>query len=159
MTSVHDFSADRLTGGTQSLADYRGRPMLIVNTASECGFTPQYDGLQKLYTDLAARGFVVLGYPSNDFGAQEPGSPAEIKTFCTDKYHVTFPMFSKVVTKAGRDQSPVYSYLGATGHLPAWNFAKYVVGKDGKVIAFYPSKVKPDDAELRKAIEAALAAG
>ncbi|HEY6548514.1 MAG TPA: glutathione peroxidase, partial [Vicinamibacteria bacterium] len=103
------------------------------------------------------RGFSVLGFPSNDFGGQEPGSPEEIATFCKKNYGVTFPLFSKVVTKAGGDQSPIYSFLGQSGSLPAWNFGKYLVGKDGKVVAYYPSKVAPEAKELREAIEAALA--
>ncbi len=151
-------SAD-IDGRPQALAQYAGKVALVVNTASECGYTPQFKGLQELYTELEPRGFVVFGYPSNDFGGQEPGSADEIKSFCTAKYSVSFPMFAKVVTKSGAEQSPVYSELeSATGKLPNWNFCKYLIGKDGQVIAFYPSKVTPSDAELRKAIEAALAA-
>jgi glutathione peroxidase len=152
-------SAADIDGRQQALSQYTGKVALVVNTASECGFTPQYEGLEKLYSELEPRGFVVLGYPSNDFGSQEPGSATEIKTFCSEKYHVTFPMFAKVVTKPGPEQSPIYDNLGkATGKLPTWNFCKYLVDKNGNVLAFYPSKVKPDDAELRKAIETALAA-
>ena len=99
----------------------------------------------------------VLGFPSNDFGEQEPGTAEEIATFCKRTYDVTFPMFSKVVTRPGREQSPIYSYLGTTGHLPAWNFAKYVVGKDGRVRAFFPSEVTPEDPRLRRAIADAMA--
>ncbi len=148
-----------LDGKPVDLSSYKGKVALVVNVASECGFTPQYSGLETLYEDLADKGFVVLGFPSNDFGGQEPGTPAEIEHFCKDKYDVRFPMFAKVQTKAGADQSPVYAYLNAaTGKLPTWNFCKYLVGKDGKAIAFYPSKVTPNDPELRKAIESALAA-
>ncbi len=151
-------SAD-IDGRPQALSKYQGKVALVVNVASQCGYTPQYDGLQKLYTELEPRGFVVLGYPSNDFGAQEPGTADEIKAFCSEKYAVSFPMFAKVVTKAGPEQSPVYGTLEkSTGKLPSWNFCKYLVDKQGNVVAFYPSKVKPDDAELRKAIETALAA-
>jgi glutathione peroxidase len=100
----------------------------------------------------------VLGFPSNDFGGQEPGTADEIQTFCKKNYGVTFPMFTKLVTKAGPDQSPVYHLLGASGNLPSWNFSKYLVGKNGKVIAFFPSKVTPESQELHAAIEAALAA-
>ncbi|MCE9592985.1 MAG: glutathione peroxidase [Planctomycetes bacterium] len=158
-SGFYALGAADLEGKDQALSRYAGKVALVVNTASECGFTPQYEGLQKLYAELAPRGFVVLGWPSNDFGGQEPGTAAEIKTFCTDNYHVTFPMFAKVVTKAGPEQSPIYDALGkATGKLPNWNFCKYLIGKDGKIQGFYPSKVAPDDAELRKAIEAALAA-
>jgi len=119
--------------------------------------TPQYSGLEKLYGELKDKGFVILGFPSNDFGKQEPGSPEEIRKFCTDKYSVTFPMFEKVVTKAGKDQSPVYANLQKQSkELPAWNFSKYLVAKNGKVIKFYKSAVKPDDAALRQDIDAAL---
>lgn len=139
------------------LAKCKGKVTLVVNVASECGYTPQYAGLQKLHDELAGRGFAVLGFPSNDFGAQEPGDASQIRQFCTAKYKVTFPLFAKLQTKAGEGQSPVYAWLQKqTGKLPNWNFCKYLVGKDGKVIAFYPSKVTPDDKELRAAIDAAL---
>jgi glutathione peroxidase len=155
----YSLSSADIDGHPQALAQYAGKVALVVNTASECGYTPQYKGLQELYTELEPRGFVVLGYPSNDFGGQEPGTAEEIKSFCTEKYSVSFPMFAKIVTKSGAEQSPVYRELeSATGKLPNWNFCKYLIGKDGKVIAFYPSKVTPSDAELRQAIEAALAA-
>ena len=114
-------------------------------------------GLEQLHREFAARGFAVLGFPSNEFGGQEPGTAEEIATFCRTKYDVTFPLFAKVETKAGASQSPVYGYLGASGSLPGWNFSKYLVGKDGKVIAFFPSKVAPDAPELRDAIARALA--
>ena len=154
--SFYDLKTQSLEGAPQDLASYRGKVTLVVNVASACGYTPQYKGLQKLHSELKDRGFAVLGFPSNDFGAQEPGSPAEIRQFCSTKYAVDFPMFTKVVTKAGKDQSPIYAALGKDGKLPNWNFCKYLVGKDGTVLGFYPSKVAPDDAELRKAIEAAL---
>jgi glutathione peroxidase len=148
-----------LDGKPVDLSSYKGKVALVVNVASQCGYTPQYAGLEALYKELEPKGFVILGFPSNDFGGQEPGSPDEIRTFCTENYGVTFPLFAKIQTKAGPDQSPVYSYLnGATGKLPTWNFCKYLIGKDGKAIAFYPSKVKPSDDELRKAIDTALAA-
>lgn len=156
--SLYDIETRTLDGKPAPLAAYRGKVTLVVNTASQCGFTPQYAGLQTLHDELKARGFSVLGFPSNDFGGQEPGSAAEIATFCQRNYGVTFPMFTKVVTAAGPDQSPVYRFLGASGKLPGWNFSKYVVGKDGTVRAFFPSSVTPDDAQLRKAIEAALSA-
>jgi glutathione peroxidase len=158
-TTFHSLQVKTLEGTPVSLAQYQGKVLLVVNTASECGYTPQYTGLQKLHEDYAAKGLVVLGFPSNDFGGQEPGSADEIRSFCTAKYAVTFPLFEKVVTKAEPDQSPVYAYLGgATGKLPSWNFCKYLVGQDGVPIAFYSSKTKPDDAELAAAIEKALAA-
>ena len=154
--SFYALSTSRLNGEPVDLKEYAGKVALVVNTASKCGFTPQYKGLQELYTDLSPRGFVILGFPSNDFGGQEPGTAEEIKTFCELNYKVTFPMFSKVVTKAGPDQSPIYTWLGQGGNLPQWNFSKYVIGKDGRVVAFFPSKVTPDAPELRAAIESAL---
>jgi glutathione peroxidase len=147
-----------LAGQPADLAQYRGKVVVVVNVASQCGFTPQYSGLEKLYKEMAPKGVVVLGFPSNDFGGQEPGTPEEIQTFCKLTYDVTFPLFAKLVTKAGPSQSPVYKFLGETGNLPQWNFAKYVVDKNGKVVAFFPSRVTPDAPELRTAIEKALAA-
>ena len=157
--SLLSLKVESLDSGPVDLSTYKGQVLLVVNVASKCGYTKQYEGLEQLYSELTAKGFQVLGFPSNDFGGQEPGTAAQIRTFCTDTYKVNFPMFGKVVTKPGPDQSPVYSYLGeATGKVPGWNFGKYLVGRDGKAIAFYPSTVKPDDAELRTAIDKALAA-
>ena len=155
---IYDFEAKGIDGKPQKLDAYKGKTLLIVNVASKCGFTPQYDGLEKLHKELQPKGVNVLGFPSNDFGNQEPGTAEEIITFCKATYGVTFPMFEKVVTKAGASQSPIYAFLGTSGNLPAWNFSKYVIGKDGKVVAFFPSKVTPDAPELRAAIEKALAA-
>lgn len=155
--SLYDLQTTTLDGKPAPLAAYKGTVTLVVNTASKCGYTPQYAGLQKLHDQLKGKGFSVLGFPSNDFGGQEPGAAEEIATFCQRNYGVTFPMFSKLVTKAGPDQSPIYTYLGTSGHLPAWNFSKYLIGKDGKVKAFFPSKVTPDDPQLLEAIEEALA--
>ena len=154
--SFYALSTTKLSGESVGLKEYEGKVALVVNTASKCGFTPQYKGLQALYSELSPRGFVILGFPSNDFGGQEPGTSEEIKQFCELNYKVTFPMFSKVVTKAGPDQSPIYSWLGQTGNLPKWNFSKYLIGKDGKVVAFFPSNVTPESPELRQAIESAL---
>jgi glutathione peroxidase len=154
--SFYALSTTKLSGEPVGLKEYEGKVALVVNTASKCGFTPQYKGLQALYSELSPRGFVILGFPSNDFGGQESGTSEEIKQFCELNYKVTFPMFSKVVTKAGPDQSPIYSWLGQTGNLPKWNFSKYLIGKDGKVVAFFPSNVTPESPELRQAIEAAL---
>jgi glutathione peroxidase len=154
--SFYALKTTALNGTPVDLKTFDGKVTLVVNTASQCGFTPQYKGLQALHTELAPKGFSVLGFPSNDFGGQEPGSAQEIKTFCEKNYGVTFPMFSKVVTKSGPDQSPIYAWLGQTGNLPKWNFSKYLVGKDGKVIAFFPSDVTPESPELRKAIDKAL---
>ena len=155
--SFYALKTTTLQGQPADLAQYAGKVALVVNVASQCGYTPQYAGLQKLYDEYKDRGLVVLGFPSNDFGGQEPGSADEIATFCKKNYGVTFPMFSKVVTKAGQDQSPVYALLGKSGSLPAWNFSKYLVAKDGTVLQFFPSKVAPEAAELRKAIDEALA--
>ena len=154
--SFYALSTTKLSGEPVGLKEYEGKLALVENTASKCGVTPQYKGLQALYSELSPRGFVILGFPSNDFGGQEPGSSEEIKQFCELNYKVTFPMFSKVVTKAGPDQSPIYSWLGQTGNLPKWNFSKYLIGKDGKVVAFFPSNVTPESPELRQAIEGAL---
>ena len=154
--SFYDLTANTLEGTPKDLSEYKGKVLLVVNTASECGFTPQYAGLEKLYERYKDKGVVVLGFPSNDFGGQEPGTAAEIKTFCEKKYRVTFPMFAKVKTK-GEGQSPVYKFLVAGHGEPKWNFHKYLVGKDGQVRAAFPSAVKPDSRELTSAIEAALA--
>ena len=153
--SFYDLTANTLDGAPKNLSDYKGKVVVVVNTASECGYTPQYAGLQQLYENYRDKGVVVLGFPSNDFGGQEPGTPAEIKTFCEKKYHVTFPLFAKVKTK-GEGQSPVYTFLAAKDGAPKWNFHKYVVGKDGQVRASFASAVKPDSQELKSAIEAAL---
>src|SRR6476660_3880799 len=157
VSSFYDLKTNTIAGKPADLSAYRGKVSLVVNVASKCGFTPQYDGLEKLQKELQGKNFNVLGFPSNDFGAQEPGSPAEIQEFCRLTYGVTFPMFEKVVTQAGTSQSPVYSFLGKSGNLPAWNFAKYVVDKNGKVVAFFPSQVTPESPELRAAISKALA--
>ncbi|GMV30664.1 MAG: hypothetical protein AMXMBFR59_27890 [Rhodanobacteraceae bacterium] len=136
---------------------YEGKVLLIVNTASKCGFTPQYEGLEKLHATYAGRGFAVLGFPSNDFMQQEPGTEKEIQEFCTLTYGVKFPMFEKVHVAKGQ-ATPLYERLAAAsgGRYPSWNFYKYLVGRDGKVIADFSSKVKPDDADLIAAIEKAI---
>jgi glutathione peroxidase len=155
--SLYDLKAQHLDGSPADLGQYRGTVTLVVNVASECGFTPQYAGLQRLQQGLSGKGFAVLGFPSNEFGGQEPGSPEQIKTFCERNYGVTFPMFAKVETKPGAKQSPVYAFLERGGDAPNWNFCKYLVGKDGEVRAFFPSNVGPEDRDLRKAIDDALA--
>jgi len=155
--SFYDLKVNSLDGKPADLAAYKGTVVLVVNVASQCGYTPQYAGLEKLHRELAPKGFAVLGFPSNDFGGQEPGTAEEIATFCKRTYDVTFPMFAKVVTKAGPGQSPVYAFLGESGSLPQWNFSKYVIDRNGKVAAFFPSRVAPDAPELRAAIEKALA--
>jgi glutathione peroxidase len=154
---IYALEATTLDGKKVSMADYEGKVTLIVNVASECGYTPQYAGLQKLHSEMADKGFAVLGFPSNEFGGQEPGTAEQIREFCTSKYSVAFPMFAKVETKSGDGQSPIYAALQkATGKQPKWNFCKYLVGKDGTPIAFYASGVKPESDELKKAIAAAL---
>jgi glutathione peroxidase len=157
VNSFYDFKTMTLQGKPADLSMYRGKVSLVVNVASKCGYTPQYEGLEALQREMKGKPFNVLGFPSNDFGGQEPGTSAEIAEFCKLTYDVTFPMFEKVVTKPGAEQSPVYSFLGKFGSLPAWNFAKYVVDKNGKIIAFFPSDVTPEAPELRAAIAKALA--
>jgi glutathione peroxidase len=155
--SFYDLKTKTLEGKPVDLAMYRGKVSLVVNVASKCGFTPQYEGLEKLHAQLHDQGFNVLGFPSNDFGGQEPGTAEEIGAFCKLTYGVTFPMFEKVVTRRSTEQSPVYGFLWTSGHLPAWNFAKYVIGKDGQIVAFFPSEVTPEDPALRAAISKAMA--
>jgi glutathione peroxidase len=154
--SFHDLTANNIQLKPQPLSAYKGKVLLVVNTASECGNTPQYAGLEKLHNDYKDKGFEVLGFPSNDFGGQEPGTEAEIQKFCTLNYKVTFPMFAKVKTK-GEGKSPVYQFLTEKYGEPKWNFHKYLVGKDGQVIRAFAAKLPPDDKELKAAIDAALA--
>ena len=153
--SLHDLTVNTLQGKPQPLSIYKGKVLLVVNTASECGYTPQYAGLEKLWEEYQAKGLVVLGFPSNDFGAQEPGTAEQIQTFCKKNYGVTFPMFEKVAIK-GPQQSPVYKFLTQKQPEPKWNFHKFLVGKDGQVRASFPSKVTPDSKELRDAIDTSL---
>ena len=135
---------------------YGGKVLLVINTASKCGFTPQYEALEGLQTKYAARGFSVLGFPSNDFKGQEPGSEAQIQEFCTLTYGVKFPMFQKVQV-TGAEATPLYQRLtAATGVAPGWNFHKYLLSRDGRVVAQFPSKIKPDDPALVAAIEREL---
>ncbi|HGK7304423.1 glutathione peroxidase [Stenotrophomonas maltophilia] len=137
---------------------YHGQVLLVVNTASKCGYTPQYEGLEALHKQYASKGFAVLGFPSNDFKGQEPGDEKQIQDFCTLTYGVKFPMFEKVHV-TGPGATPLYQRLtAATGVAPGWNFHKYLVGRDGKVIAQFASKVTPDDPQLKAAIDKALAA-
>lgn len=140
----------------QSLCQWQGQVLLVVNTASYCGFTSQYDGLEKLYAWLKARGLVVVGFPSNDFGAQEPGSNQQIAEFCRLTYGVQFPMFGKA-TVVGTSASPLYAQLArATGDAPQWNFHKYLIDRSGTRVLSFGSRVKPDDRELLARIEAFL---
>ena len=137
---------------------YAGQVLLVVNTASKCGYTPQYEGLESLHQRYAAQGFSVLGFPSNDFKGQEPGSEKDIQEFCTLTYGVKFPMFEKVAV-TGDNATPLYKSLAqATGTAPGWNFHKYLISRDGRVVANFPSKVKPDDPTVIEAIERELKA-
>ena len=154
--SLYEFKVNSLDGKPVDLAQYKGQVVLVVNTASKCGFTPQYAGLEKLYLDYKDKGFAILGFPSNDFGHQEPGTAEEIATFCSSKYNVTFPMFEKVDVLKGPTQAPVYQFLTTGFPAPTWNFCKYPIDKNGKVLQEFPSKVKPDDKALLDAIDAAL---
>jgi glutathione peroxidase len=158
-SSIYDFSMPNIDDKKVKLAKYKGKVLLVVNVASNCGFTPQYEGLEALYKEYKSKGFVILGFPANNFGSQEPGTNSEIKQFCTSKFSVTFPMFSKISVK-GDDEDPLYKWLIASSDRPnediEWNFCKFLVGKDGKVIARYKSKTTPEDPELRAAIDTAL---
>jgi len=155
--SFFELATESIDHKPTQLSAWQGKVALVVNTASACGSTPQYAGLETLWKEYESKGLVVLGFPSNDFGGQEPGTEAEIKTFCSTNYHVTFPMFAKVKTK-GPDKSPVYRFLTETLGEPKWNFHKYLVGKDGKVIRAFDTRVQPDDSQLRAAIDEALKA-
>ena len=161
MSTVYDFEAQRIDGSRAPLADYRGQVLLIVNTASACGFTPQFAGLQELHRTYADRGLVVLGFPCNQFGSQDPGSNAEIAGFCQQNYGVSFPMMQKIEVNGG-NAHPLYRWLTseAPGLLGSkaikWNFTKFLVGKDGRVIRRYAPQDAP--AKLAKDVEAVLAA-
>lgn len=157
--SIHDFTLKSIDGQEIKLDSYKGKVALLVNVASRCGYTPQYEGLQALYTKYKDQGFVVLGFPANNFGSQEPGSNEEIKTFCSTKYNVTFPMFAKISVK-GADIHPLYQYLTSTeagfGGEVQWNFGKFLVDKNGKVIARFASGDEPESKQITQAIEQAL---
>jgi glutathione peroxidase len=155
-SSVHEFTLNSIDGKPAPLSAYQGKVVLIVNVASRCGFTPQYAGLEALYEKYKDRGFAILGFPANNFGGQEPGTNEEIKTFCSSKYNVTFPMYAKISVK-GDDQAPLYQFLtAATGSEIQWNFTKFLVDKNGKVVARFEPKVTPESPEVAEAIEKAL---
>jgi glutathione peroxidase len=159
MSTLSDFSARTLTGQEQDLAAYAGKVVLVVNTASKCGFTPQFEGLEKLYEEYTEKGLVVLGFPCNQFASQDPGSNEEIGEFCTKNYGVSFPMFSKIDVN-GDDAHPLYQWLkteksGALGNKIKWNFTKFLIGRDGNVIKRYGSTTKPE--KIAGDIEKALA--
>lgn len=159
-SNVYDFTLNSIDGAATPLSTFKGKVVLLVNVASKCGFTPQYAGLEKLYENYKDKGFVIVGVPANDFGAQEPGSNDEIKTFCSRNYNVTFPMMSKVSVK-GANTTPLYQYLtdksSKTGGDIKWNFTKFLVDKNGNVINRFESAVTPEAPELVSAVEAALA--
>lgn len=161
MPAFHDFDAKTIDGKEQKLGDYRDKVVLVVNVASQCGLTPQYADLQKLHAEYAPRGFVVLGFPCNQFGGQEPGSDADVKTFCSTNYGVTFPMFSKIEVN-GRGRTPLYAWLTSQATRPdgpgdiKWNFAKFVVDRSGAVVARFDPSTSPTATEVRSAIQAAL---
>jgi glutathione peroxidase len=160
-SSVHDFTLDALNGTPTPLGNFKGKVMLVVNVASQCGYTPQYEGLQALYAKYKDQGLVITGFPANNFGGQEPGTNEEIGAFCRSKFGVTFPMFSKI-SVLGRDKAPLYQYLTdkaanpKTGGEIQWNFTKFLVDRNGKVIQRFEPDVEPQSKELVSAIEAAL---
>jgi len=161
MKKLYDIEVQRISGETIKLGAYEGKVLLIVNTASRCGFTGQYDGLQKLYEEYEGKGLVILGFPSNDFLKQEPGNNEEIASFCKINYGVTFPLFEKISVKGG-DQHPLYTYLTSKETNPefagkiSWNFNKFLVSKDGRIINRFGSRTEPDDKKLVAAIVEAL---
>ena len=161
MTTIYDFAAEKLEGGEQALSDYQGKVLLIVNTASKCGFTPQFEGLEKVFQKYQAQGLVVLGFPCNQFAGQDPGNNSEIGEFCQRNYGVSFPMFAKIDVN-GSEAHPIYKFLTkeAKGILGTeaikWNFTKFLVGRDGNVIDRFAFKTKPED--MVKDIEKALSA-
>jgi len=151
---LHDIALKTIDGKDTTLKDYAGKAVLIVNVASECGYTGQYVGLQALHEKYAKDGFAVLGFPCNDFGGQEPASEAEIKTFCTSRYSVTFPMFAKIKITGG-DKHPLYAALTSGGEV-RWNFEKFLLGKDGKLISRYGSDAEPEGGDIEAAVKTAL---
>lgn len=159
MANVHEFKARTIDGQDKSLGDYRGRAMLVVNVASQCGLTPQYSGLEELHKNFGGRGLSVVGFPCNQFGKQEPGTENEIKTFCESKYGVSFDLFSKIDVN-GADQHPLYAYLTGEGaKFPGkitWNFEKFLIDRNGDVLQRFSPRTAPDDADLVKQVEAAL---
>lgn len=160
--SVLDFHVKDIDGNDVDLSKFRGKVLLLVNTASQCGLTPQYEGLESLYEKYKAQGLEVLAFPANEFGMQEPGSDEQIKNFCTTNYNVTFPLFSKIVVK-GEGIHPLYQFLTSESTNPghageiSWNFAKFLVNREGEVVARFEPKVKPESPEVEAAVEKALA--
>ena len=161
--SVLDFKMRDIDGANVKLNKYKGNVLLVVNVASKCGYTPQYETLQATYAKYKEKGFTILGFPANNFGSQEPGTETEIKEFCTSKFHVTFPMFAKISVK-GEDQDPLYKFLTSKDTNPdfagdiKWNFSKFLVDRSGKVVARFEPKVMPDSPDVTAAIEKYIAA-
>ena len=160
--TVYDFTLNTIDGQTAPLAAYKGKVVLLVNVASRCGYTPQYTALESIYEKYKAQGFVIVGIPANNFGGQEPGTNAEIKTFCASKYNVTFPMMAKVSVK-GDDKTPLYQFLTDKSANPKvsgeiqWNFTKFLIGADGHPVARFEPDVTPDSPQVIAAIEKELA--
>jgi glutathione peroxidase len=157
--SIYDFTMDDIDGKPVNLSQYRGKVLLVVNTASFCGNTPQYSDLEKMYETYQEKGFEILAFPANNFGQQEPGTNQEIKTFCFTKYSLTFPLFSKISVK-GEDKHPLYRYLTEQSPFPGeveWNFQKYLIDRSGNVIARYHHRTKPLSDEVVRGVEAVLA--
>ncbi len=157
-TDPFSFTVTDIDGKPRDLAQYRGKAVLIVNTASRCGMTPQYEGLEAIYDRYRARGFEVLAFPANDFMGQEPGTNDEIKTFCTTRFKTSFPLFAKVSVK-GKNMAPLYQWLTASSPFPGdipWNFTKFLVAPDGRVVARFGPRTKPEDAEVISALEPIL---
>ena len=158
MSDAYDFDFTSIDGGPLPLSTFKGKAVLVVNTASKCGLTPQYDGLEKLYTDYKDKGLVVLGVPCNQFAGQEPGTEAEIKSFCATKFDVDFPMTAKVDVKDAA-RHPFYAWAEAelgTPAVPVWNFHKILIGKDGGALAAFGPRTDPQDADLKSAVQKAL---
>ena len=155
MSSAHDFSAPSISGQDTSLAEFKGKTLLVVNVASACGLTPQYEGLQALHAQYAERGLAVLGFPCNQFGAQEPGSEEEIQHFCCCRFGVEFPMFSKIEVN-GPERHPLYQFLIGDGEDISWNFEKFLIDDQGQTIARFSPRTAPNDPELVSAIEQSL---
>ena len=159
--SIYDFTMKTIDGKAKSLADYKGEVLLVVNVASQCGYTPQYKDLEEVFEKYKGKGFRILAFPANNFGEQEPGSDQEIKTFCQTNYSVTFDLFSKISVK-GDDQHPLYSYITKESPFPGdvkWNFQKYLVDKNGNIVAMFPSRVKPTDKAFIEKVESLLGQG
>ncbi len=157
--SVLDFTLENIDGKPYALSQHKGEVLLIVNVASHCGNTPQYAELEEMYKKYHEKGLTIIGVPANEFGKQEPGTNTEIKAFCTEKYHVTFPMLGKVVVK-GEGMTPLYKYLTADSPRPGnvtWNFEKFLIGRDGQVVDRFIPKMKPNDPKLVESVEKALA--